>query len=949
MSFALPSLRTKYFCLIALGLACADAFAAAPATDDRVVAAVDASQRVTLGTRRPTWVSPANDAGAVPDDLALDRLSIVLKRSDARQRAFEQFLADQQNPSSSEYHHWLSPSEVGARFGATQHDIDAISSWLSAQGLHVDGVSNGRTRIRFGGTASTVGAAFATPLRYYRAGAEQRIANASDMAIPAAFSDAIAAVIGVQSVRLKPALHISAPMASVAASPRPADTYCPGGSQPCQYTVFPADFSVIYDLDPLYQRNIDGSGQTIAVVGRSRVYEPDVQNFQSISGVSGTPVVTIVPPDGLDPGTPFSTCPDPSSTTCGNASDQQGDQNEATLDVQRAGSVAPGATIDLIASKNTSSDDGINIAIDYAVNHEPVPAKILSISFTSCEADNSRDVAVSLDDFFGQAAAEGISVFVASGDAGVAGCASLDAPPDSGEPKSTNILCASQYVTCVGGTEFADANHSAYWRSTDGDNYVSAIGYIPEGAWNEPLDDNGHPQLAASGGGFSTYLPTPAWQHGVGVPGSQGRYTPDVSLHASTDEGYFTCMAAQNASCVISNHMFSFIEAGGTSASTPGLAGIAALLDQSTGSAQGNLNPRLYSLAADAAAAAFHDVTVSSSGVSGCTLAVPSMCNNTTPGPSGLSGGLVGYEVGTGYDEVTGLGSVDAANLVDHWNAGSSGVNLDQVGLTGSWYNPVTSGQGLVIQVVPDLYGSGLGLIFGGWFTFDVTAAGGQRWYTVQGQVSATNGSVTMPIYVSEGGNFDAPPSVGADPVGQATLSFGDCAHGTLTYAFSDGSGRSGSIPLQRLNGEVACTSDGNVVSPPAYLESGAWYEPSEGGQGLLFDINPSTHSMFAAWYTYATNGQQIGGGASQRWYTLQATYNAGTGRIDNAAIYATTGGVFDTAGHVSTAPVGSANIVFTGCTSATLTYQFDPGTNDGRGGTLSLGRLAPALSGCSP
>ena len=943
------SARLRLTLIPLLALAAAPLLAAPATSADRIVRAVDPGQRVTLAERRAAWISPANDAGAVPDDLPLTRLSVVLKRSPEQQRAFQQLLEDQQDPSSPEYRHWLSPREIGERFGATPHDIAAITGWLNAQGLAVDSVSNSRTRIRFSGTAGAVAAAFATSMRYYRTGDAKRMATASDIAIPAAFADAIASVAGLQTVRYRPTLHVSAPIRG-AASTQPASTYCPGGGQPCQYNIFPTDFGVIYDVNPLYQQGLKGAGQTVAIVGRARINPADNVHFEHLSGVDMSTPTTIIPPDGTDPGPPLTTCSDDSSPSCGNPSDQLGDQNEATLDVQRVGSVAPGAPIDLIVSADTNSMDGVNIAIDYAVDHDPVPAKILSISFASCEADNGRAVAEYLDDFYAQAAGEGISVFVASGDAGVAGCASLDAAPMPGEPRSTNILCSSQYVTCVGGTEFADAdNPTAYWHSTEAAHFLSAIGYIPEGSWNEPLNSHGAPQLASSGGGVSAYLPTPSWQTGPGVPGAQGRYTPDVSLHAATREGYFTCIAAQGASCVVgSDSTFSFQSAGGTSASAPSFAGIVALLNQKTGSANGNLNPRLYALARTTSGV-FHDVTVSSSDVSGCTLSVPSLCNNTTPGPSGLSGGLSGYLVGNGYDLATGLGSVDAANLVAQWSGNAASVNLDQVGLSGSWYNPATSGQGVLMQVAPDFYGAGRGLLFGGWFTFDVSAAGGTRWYSVQGEVDSSRTSATMPIYISEGGNFAAPPNVGVASVGQVTFSFSDCTHGALAYSFSDGSGRSGSIPLTRLGANVGCLPGGAASPPPSYLLTGAWYDPATSGQGFLFDINPVQQSLFGAWYTYAPNGAQVGGAASQRWYSLQADFHAGVGSVDGIGIYATSGGAFNAPGTVTTTQVGTASIDFPNCSAATLTYAFTGGENNGRHGTIPLVRTTPAPAGCAP
>src|SRR5262249_3183506 len=144
-----------------------------------------------------------------------------------------------------------------------------------------------------------------------------------------------------------------------------------------------------------------------------------------------------------------------------------------------------------------------------------------------------------------------------------------------------------------------------------------------------------------------------------------GRYTPDVSFAASSHVPYFGCLAATGATCVPNGKgSFTFAAFSGTSGPTPSMAGVAALLNQKMGGPQGNLNPRLYALAAFPGNGVFHDVTVDTSGVVGCDVTVPSMCNNSTPGPSGLIGGLVGYLVGPGYDEATGLGSIDVANLL---------------------------------------------------------------------------------------------------------------------------------------------------------------------------------------------------------------------------------------------------------------------------------------------
>jgi hypothetical protein len=520
---------------------------------------------------------------------------------------------------------------------------------------------------------------------------------------------------------------------------------------------------------------------------------------------------------------------------------------------------------------------------------------------------------------------------------------------------SSNFICVSSYATCVGGTQFADiANPNNYWSSNNGDGFASALSYIPEGAWNEPLDGSGNPRTAASGGGVSAYIPTPNWQTGAGVPGSQGRYTPDVSFSASAHDGYFACLAAAGRSCVVnSNGQFGFEYFYGTSASTPDMAGIAALLNQKMGGAQGNLNPRLYALAATPGSDVFHDVTVSTSGVVDCAPSIPSMCNNSTPGPGGLSGGLPGYLVTPGYDEATGLGSIKVANLLAQWNSNTTvPVNLDQHGLTGSWYNPATGGQGIEMEVYPDLIGLGQGLLFAGWFTFDVAAAGGQRWYVLSGNVANTSSSAQLTIGAVEGGNFDAPPALGASAVGQATLQFSDCNNATMSYTFTDGSGRSGTFPLSRLTSNVTCAAGGdNGSAATDYLLSGNWYDVDTGGQGLIFDINPAQALLFATWYTFAPNGQQIGGASSERWYTLQTgvgQFVDGAAQLNDIALGETTGGVFNDPTSSTTVQVGSADIAFQSCNGLTLTYRFTSGTNQGKSGTINLIRVGPTPAACS-
>lgn len=279
-----------------------------------------------------------------------------------------------------------------------------------------------------------------------------------------------------------------------------------------------------------------------------------------------------------------------------------------------------------------------------------------------------------------------------------------------------------------------------------------------------------------------------------------------------------------------------------------------------------------------------------------------------------------------------------------------SAPDLDQHGLTGSWYEPATSGQGFEVEFYPDLVTPGTALVQGAWFTFDGAPTGGadrQRWYTFSGNGQSGKPNVPVAIYQNVGGNFNAPPITSAIPVGSGTLAFSQCNSGTLAYTFSDGSGRSGTIALTRITPNVTCAVGTAPSTNGDFSLSGNWFDPATSGQGFAFEVNPLVPVFFFAWYTYAPSGQ-MAGVAGQRWFTGQASYTPGS-RAMTLTLYETTGGLFDqvTNPAPATVPVGTSTVTFASCASAQLQFNFTGGSNAGRSGTIALARVGPVPPGC--
>ena len=658
-----------------------------------VTQSINDAQRTTMRGNIHPLARAEFDRGVAPADLSLDRMLMVLKRSPQQEAALGQLIQDQQNVQSSEYHRWLTPEQFGERFGPAASDVQAVTQWLASKGLRVSQVSKSELFIEFSGSASQVEQAFGTSLHTFVVNGQQHWANVSDPMIPAALAPV---VVGIDSLHNfeKQAQHVSLGAYSASShslvSPRPAFTI---NNSPAEYAVSPYDFAAIYDLFPLWNATptpINGKGQTIAIVGRSDVNLGDAKAMWSYFGLDGThaPQPTLVVTyNGPNPG-------------------KTNDEAEADIDTQWSGAVAPGATVNLVVSSSTSSTDGVDLSALYIVDNNL--ATVMSESYGACEKSMGSTGVQFYGSLWEQAAAQGISVFVSSGDSGAAGCDDPNGPASSG--LQVNGIASTPYNAAVGGTDFDQFNHwSTYWNLTnDSVTKQSAIGYIPETTWNDSctnqvllsIGGSADPEANCNNTSFASFLEStggggghslswlkPVWQ--TGTPSDNARDLPDVSLFSSNgflNSYYLVCQSdsVYYAGCGY-GQLSGF---GGTSISSPQFAGIMALINQKTGSAQGIPGLTLYKLAAQQPSV-FHDIPA------GSTIAVPcvtSTPNCTTTKTGDAYGILSGYSTAAGYDLATGLGSVDVANLVNKWQSVSFTASTTTLAVNGGSPVSVTHG-----------------------------------------------------------------------------------------------------------------------------------------------------------------------------------------------------------------------------------------------------------------
>jgi subtilase family serine protease len=613
----------------------------------RLAAEIDSSQRVTIPGTHPPLARPEFDAGRVPSDMKISGATMVFTRSAAQEAGLQSLIAAQQDPHSPQYHKWLTPDEFAARFGIADADISKVAFWLQQQGFSIDGPSRGKTRLSFSGTAQQVESAFATELHYYNVGGVKHYAPAGDLSVPAALAGMVQTVSNLSTFR--PKSHAVVSTAPHAPSPNFTS------SQTGSHFLSPADVATIYDITPAYNAGFTGSGQTIAVVGQSSVVVSDIENFQKAAGLPvKDPTMVLVPGTGT-------------------AALSPGDEMEADIDIEYSGAIAKGATIKFVFVGNSTNSNVFN-ALVFAIDNNVAP--VISISFGSCESDLASGEYASLNGVLSQASAQGQSVTTADGDNGSTDCSgNKNQTTAQQEALAVDFPSSSQFVTAMGGTEFPAADvaigNTTFWAAQSTVDIIgSALSYIPEMVWNDDQAPQGTTPgvLSSGGGGTSTLTPRPTWQTGVpGIPSGSFRLLPDVSLAASPNNaGYLYCssdtMTKITGSCTPGNGFrdntnTNLTVAGGTSFDAPIFAGMIAIVNQKLNSTgQGVVNPILYQLAGNAAtyASAFHDITT---GNNECT-AGATLCS---------AAGMSSFAATTGYDEASGLGSVDFNNLLNAW------------------------------------------------------------------------------------------------------------------------------------------------------------------------------------------------------------------------------------------------------------------------------------------
>jgi hypothetical protein len=812
----------------------------------RIVQPLDETKLTVLQGNTFRLARPQFDQGAAPPDLPMDRMLLVLKRSPEQQSALHKLLDDQQDKASPSYHKWLTPEQFGKQFGPSDQDIQTVTAWLQSHGFRIGQVAKGRNMIEFSGTAAQVQEALHTTIHKYLVNGKEHWANSSDPQIPTALTPVVAGVHTLHNFLKKPLIHFS--------EEKVAAKYVPGKQPEVNFSngahgLGPADYATIYNINPLYQQGIKGGSILIGVVARSNIYSngSDIGEFNTVFGICcAIPSIIL---NGPDPG------------ELGG-----GEEFEATLDATWPNVVAPDASLYLVVSATTNTTDGVDLSELYIIDNNL--SDIMTESFGSCEAAYTSTEAQGIATLAEQAAAQGITYMVSTGDAGAEGCDNPNIETVATGPVSVNILASTPYTVAVGGTMFNENGQtSKYWSTTNGQGFESALSYIPENVWNESCTAAQCGQSAgiwAGSGGASIFFPKPSWQSGVaGIPKDGARDIPDVSLTAAGHDPYLLCFEGSCLPDSQGNFFLYFVS--GTSASAPSFAGIMALVDQKMSpiTRQGQADYVLYRLAATENLSQCNASNTSGLPAGTCIFNDVTRGNNAVPGEVNYGNSNAQYQSMVGYDLATGLGSVNVTNLVNKWKTITFKPTTTTLGL-----NPTTITHGQAVNVdITVMPQSGIGTPAGDVSLLSNYSSHPAMIFTLSGGVvsKATNllpgGTYTVIAHYAGDGTYAPSDSTAFGPITVTSESsttianalgypdqnghfptFTSGTYGTFVYLRADVKGQSG---FGTATGLVNLTDGGRNIGDPYYFLN------SEGNTATphgLFTLPVGAHSVAASY-----------------------------------------------------------------------------------------------------
>jgi hypothetical protein len=713
-------------------LALTPSFCAGAQVLSRINGPIDESTLVVLKGNVHPLANAASDEGPVDGALS-GRMLLMLRRSPQQEAALRQLVQEQLTVNSPNFHKWLTPEQFGEQFGVADTDIQTVSSYLSAHGFTVGRVYKNKMAIEVTGTAAQLSETFHTEIHSYSIHGQRYFANATDPSIPAALAPVVRGFASLNNIRENTQVQNTTHSAKATFEPethrmKPAYTGQTGNTY--YYYVAPADVQTIYNI-PVTSSSpgAAGAGVSVGVIGDSQINVSLVERYQSISGATGPAPVEIV--DGNDP----------TILTTGT------DATIAYEQLELISAAAPAASLYYYTSATTDYDTGLDFAIIRAIEDNAV--SVLAFGFQTCEATLTTDLNSFISQSWLQAAAQGMTVVTAAGDSGAAAC---DAPGSSTTTQglAVNGYASTPYDTAVGGTDFYYGTHAGttYWNTTNTATYGSAKGYIPEQPWDDSYtstDSNaGTSTVYAGGGGFSTignvtynyngtiasssYYPIQSWQSGFLPNGTTARAIPDVSFFAGNNYNsaeYAIC--ALPTDCETAGTSLTGVTlTGGTAGAAAIFAGIMADVVEATGSVQGNVNPTLYYLATQypstSSTPIFHSTVAGTNSVA---------CSSGTGCSGGYlkTGGNYAYPAVSGYSQgynlATGLGSINATNLINNWKNPAATPTSTALAIT----NYATNASVVNTSVV---HGTPLN------FTATVTGSGG----TPTGDVAFSDGSM---------------------------------------------------------------------------------------------------------------------------------------------------------------------------------------------------------------